>query len=100
MPIDPSQTSTQPIQDPPASPPPPAPRNGKDQPQNSRFGPAYVLDPSLQAAVLPVAAGTVPFVGPSAGQTLASLPPLKSMGAAGLTELSLQHLLDPVASKR
>jgi hypothetical protein len=95
MPIDPSQTATQSIQEPPASPQPPVPKTAKDQTQDSLFGPAYVLDPSLKSAVSPGAAGTVPFVGPSAGQTLAALPPLKSLGAAGLTELSLQHLLDP-----
>lgn len=97
MPIDPSQTATQPIQDSPASPQPPVLKSPRDQSQDSPFGPAYLLDPSLQSAVSQVAAGTVPFVGKTAGQTLAALPPLKSLGAAGLTELSLQHLLDPSA---
>ena len=95
MPIDPSQTATQPTQDAQASLQPPVLKSAKDPSQESPFGPAYVLDPRLKSAVSPVAAGTVPFVGPSAGQVLASLPPLKSMGAAGLTELSLQHLLGP-----
>jgi len=97
MPIDPSQTATQSIQDSPASLQPPVLKTAKDQSQDSPFGPAYLLDPGLQSAVSQVAAGTVPFVGKTAGQTLAALPPLKSMGAAGLTELSLQHLLDPSA---
>jgi len=95
MPIDPSQTATQPIQDAQASLQPPLSKPAKDPFQESPFGPAYVLDPSLKTAAVRVAAGTVPFVGPSASQELAALPPLKSMGAAGLTELSLQHLLEP-----
>ena len=99
MPIDPSQTATQPIQDAKASLQPPVLKTTKDPYQDSPFGPAYVLDPSLKSAVTQVAAGTVPFVGPTAGQALAALPPLKSMGAAGLTELSLQHLLGPAARK-
>jgi hypothetical protein len=37
----------------------------------------------------------VPFVVSTPGQTLASLPPLKPMGSASLTQLSLQHLLEP-----
>ena len=95
MPIDPSQTSTQPIQDPSVNVQPQVPKTAKDPSQDSPFGPAYVLDPSLQTAVSQEAAGTVPFVGPSAGQVLAALPPLKPLGTADLTELSLQHLLDP-----
>ncbi len=100
MPIDPSKTATQPIPDVPASLQPQVHKSAKDQTQESPFGPAYVLDPSLQSAVSPVAAGTIPFVGTSAGKTLAALPPLKSLGTAGLTKLSLQHLLDPLAAKR
>lgn len=94
MPIDPSQTATQPLQGAPAS-LPPSLKSSKDQAQGASIGPAYVLDPSLKDAASQVSAGTVPFVGPSAGKILASLPPLKSLGTAGLTELSLQHLLDP-----
>ena len=94
MPIDPSQSATQVPQDPPASLQPPASKDGKDAAKASAFGPAYVLDPSLRSAV-PQVSGTVPFVVSTPGQTLASLPPLKPMGSASLTQLSLQHLLEP-----
>ena len=95
MPIDPSQTATQPIPDVPASLQPQAFKSPKDPSKDSPFGPAYVLDPSLQSSAVQVSAGTVPFVATTAGQTLASLPSLKPLGTASLTELSLQHLLDP-----
>jgi hypothetical protein len=95
MPIDPSQTATQPIQEVPASVQPQAFKSSKESSQDALFGPAYVLDPSLQSSAVQTSAGTVPFVATSAGQTLAALPSLKPLGTAGLTELSLQHLLDP-----
>jgi len=99
MPIDPSQTAIFPIQDSLVSPQPQALQgDAKDASQDSPFGPAYVLDLGLQTAASMVAVATVPFVGSSAAQALADLPPLKSMGIADLTELSLQHLLDPTAA--
>jgi len=94
MSIEPSQTATQVPQDPPASTQIPASKDGKDPPKASSFGPAYVVDPRLRTTV-PQVAGTVPFVVSTPGQTLASLPPLKPMGSASLTQLSLQHLLEP-----
>ena len=94
MSIDPSHTATQVPQDLPASLQSIASRDGKDPAKGSVFGPAYVLDPSLRTAV-PQVSGTVPFVVSTPGQTLASLPPLKPMGSASLTQLSLQHLLEP-----
>jgi hypothetical protein len=94
MPIDPSQTATQVPQDPPASLQTPASKDGKGPAKGAGFGPAYVLDPSLRSTI-PQVSGTVPFVVSTPGQTLAALPPLKPMGSASLTQLSLQHLLEP-----
>jgi len=94
MPIDPSQPATQVPQEPPASLQTSASKDGNGAAKGSAFGPAYVVDPSLRTT-LPQVAGTVPFVVSTPGQTLASLPPLKPMGSKSLTELSLQHLLEP-----
>jgi|GEM_PF-1381059 hypothetical protein len=94
MSIEPSQTAIQVPQDPPASLQTAASKDRKDPAKGSAFGPAYVLDPSLRSTV-PQVSGTVPFVVSTPGQTLASLPPLKPMGSASLTQLSLQHLLEP-----
>lgn len=99
MPIDPSQTAIFPIQDSLASLLPQALQgDAKEASQDSPFGPAYVLDLGLQTAASLVAVATVPFVGSSAAQALADLPPLRSMGVADLTVLSLQHLLAPSAA--
>jgi hypothetical protein len=99
MPIDPSLTAIFPIQDSSESLKPQASQSGaKEESQDSPFGPAYVLELGIQTAASLVAVATVPFVGTSAAQALADLPPLKSMGVADLTELSLQHLLDPSAA--
>jgi hypothetical protein len=95
MPIDPSQAAIPVTPNLPGSSASPALRADASATGASKFGPDYILDDSLKAPAPPPPAGTVPFVPPpektSAGQTLASLPPLEPLGTASLTELSLQN---------
>jgi hypothetical protein len=95
MPIDPSQSAITASQGLPTSLTALSYRAEQAQTKDSNFGPDYILDGSLKPPSPPPPAGTVPFVPPpetnSAGQTLAALPPLEPLGAATLTELSLQN---------
>jgi len=95
MPIDPSQSAISSTPNISAGHSAPSVKVGQNQTKDSKFGPDYVLDASLKPAQPPPPAGTVPFVPPPhttrAGQTLAALPPLEPLGAATLTELSLQN---------
>jgi hypothetical protein len=105
MPIDPSQPTNQQTQTYPAvQPAEVAPKAEEGFGQGSSFGPAYLLgDAQSKSKAQPEAekqqpktpqAYTVPLTLPdSPSRTLASLPPLQPLGAASLTELSLQKVL-------
>lgn len=69
----------------------PAPHVEKNA-ATSAFGPAYKLDEALKPN--PVK-HHLPFSSPSAGKTLAELPPINPVGMASLTRISLQNLIDP-----
>ena len=58
----------------------------------SPFGPDYIVDTNKTASP-PRPAGVVPFSSAGSTADLAALPPLAPMGAASLTELSLNQLL-------
>lgn len=60
--------------------------------ESAKFGPDYVLDKSLQTNEIAMG---VPFAPVTAAQTLAALPPIHPIGAASLTELSLQKMMQP-----
>lgn len=73
-----------------------SPSNVEKASKVSVFGPAYKLDEALKPN--PVK-HHLPFSLPSAGKTLAELPPINPVGMASLTKLSLQNLIDPPKKK-
>jgi len=101
MPIDPSLPTAQVAPTPAPAAPEAAPKPVQDSAKPSPFGPAYVLgNEKTKAASEPKPVEsrpqsyTIPFISPdSPSRTMASLPPLQPLGAAKLTELSLQKLL-------
>lgn len=101
MPIDPSQPTAPVAPTPAPAVPEVTTKPVQDSAKPSPFGPAYVLGngaakPATDSKPIETRPQnyTIPFIPPdSPSRTMASLPPLEPLGAARLTELSLQKIL-------
>ena len=101
MPVEPSQSTVQIAPTPAPAVPEVTTKSAPESGKPSPFGPDYVLGNEKAKVVTepnPIErrpqSYTIPFISPdSPSRTLASLPPLEPLGAAKLTELSLQKIL-------